>query len=60
MLMSIVIAWKLGIMGKAGARLRREDWLHRALQILHEDGVHGVRVERVALRPLDHEILTKK
>ena len=51
---------KMGIMGKAGARLTREDWLHQALQILREEGVHGVRVERVALHHLFHEILTKK
>jgi len=35
-------------MAKIGTRLGREDWLRQALQVLEEDGVHGIRVERVA------------
>lgn len=35
-------------MGKTVVKLGRDDWLRQALQILEEDGVHGIRVERVA------------
>jgi AcrR family transcriptional regulator len=37
-------------MTKPSQRRTREDWVHAALEVLRDDGLDGVRVERLAVR----------
>ena len=39
-------------------RLSRDAWLRRALEVLRDEGVQGVRVERLALPPGTRAVLS--